>query len=288
MLGHRIADRYPCTPEGWTVVSRWAAGPFTTRVEYRTPSGETRVWSSRVHRKHASLLSRDDDRGSKWWAPHRASWWIGVLFAIGSVCFMLGPLPGFIQLVGSAADGTVFFVGSVFFTTAALIQYLEAANADRDLAGDRAGRMRLFTFEPHRIDWWATLIQLVGTVFFNINTFRAMQQSFDTSDVDRLVWAPEAVGSICFLISGLLAYLEVRDGGLFSAARTLEWKISTVNFAGCILFGISAVAGYVVPETGDVLALAAANVTTSLGALCFLIGSLLVVSESVASGAEPA
>ena len=51
---------------------------------------------------------------------------------------MLGPLPGFIQLVGSAADGTVFFVGSVFFTSAALLQYLEAANADPDLAGSAA------------------------------------------------------------------------------------------------------------------------------------------------------
>ena len=58
-----------------------------------------------------------------------------VLFAIGSVCFVLGPMPGFVQLVGSAADGTVFFVGSVFFTSAALLQYLEAANADRGPAG---------------------------------------------------------------------------------------------------------------------------------------------------------
>lgn len=98
-------------------------------------------------------MSRDDSRGSKWWAPQRASWWIGLLFAIGSLCFLLGPLPGFVPLVGSAADGTVFFVGSVFFTSAALLQYLEAANVDRDLAGGRNRRMHLFTFEPHRIDW---------------------------------------------------------------------------------------------------------------------------------------
>jgi hypothetical protein len=179
---------------------------------------------------------------------------------------MLGPLPGFIQLVGSAADGTVFFVGSLFFTSAAFLQYRQT--------------------ESETVDWWASLIQLVGTVFFNINTFRAMQQSFDTSNVDRLVWAPEAVGSLCFLVSGLLAYLEVRDGGLFSARRTLEWKISTVNFAGCVLFGISAIAGYIVPKTGDVLDLAAANVTTSLGALCFLIGSVLLVPERVTPAPE--
>ena len=282
MLGHRIADRYPRTPAGWTVVSRREAGPFTTRVEYRKPDGELAVWESRFHRKHASRLSRSDDRsGSRLWSPHRASWWIGVLFAIGSACFFVGPFPGFINLVGSSADGVVFFVGSLFFTSAALLQYLEAANADRDLTGSRwHTRMRLLTFEPRRIDWWATLIQLVGTLYFNVDTFRAMQDSFDTSDVDRLVWRPEAFGSICFLIAGLLTYLEVRGGGIRHAKRTLEWKIATVNFAGCILFGLSTVGGYVLPSTGDALDLAIANAGTALGALCFLIGALMLLPEA--------
>jgi hypothetical protein len=280
MLGHRVAERYPRTPPGWTVVDRHAVGPFTTRVRYRRPDGELVDWSSRFQRKHASRLSRIGRARGRWSAPRMASWWIGILFAIGSTCFFLGPFPGFVNLVGSAADGAVFFVGSIFFTSAALLQYLEAANADLDAAGGRSKRFRVITFEPHRIDWWSTLIQFVGTLFFNVNTYRAMQASFDTSNVDRLVWAPEAVGSICFLISGLLAYLEVRGGGIWRAEPTLEWKIAAVNFLGCILFGISAVAGYIVPDTGDTLNLAAANFTTSLGGLCFLIGALLLVSES--------
>ena len=284
MVGHRIAERYPRTPPRWTVVERQAIGPFTTRVRYRRPDGELVDWSSRFHRKHFSRLSRLGRARGRWWAPGMASWWIGVLFAIGSTCFFLGPFPGFAQLVGSRADGLVFFLGSIFFTSAALLQYLESANADLDVDGARSRRPRLLTFEPHRIDWWSTLIQLVGTIFFNVNTYRAMQESFDTSQVDRLVWAPEAIGSICFLISGLLAYLEVRGGGVWRAERTLGWKIATVNFLGCILFGISAVAGYVVPETGDVLALALANVTTSLGGLCFLIGAILVLPEGAEAG----
>jgi hypothetical protein len=221
----------------------------------------------------ASVLSSTNHR-RRWWAPRRASWWIGVLFSIGSLCFFVGPLPGFVQLVGSAADGTVFFVGSLFFTSAALLQHLQAANADR---GQR--RFRLITFEPRRTDWWATLIQLVGTVYFNIDTYRAMAHSFDTSQVDRLVWAPEALGSICFLISGLLAYREVRGGRVVK--RTREWRIAIVNLAGCVLFGLSTIASYVVPATGDVLALAAANVATSLGALCFLIGAVMLLPGSL-------
>jgi hypothetical protein len=187
------------------------------------------------------------------WASRNPSrsitWAIGLLFAIGSTCFMIGPFPGFVQLVGSAADGTVFFVGSLFFTAAALLQFRESKGRDRI----------------------PTLIQLAGTLFFNVDTYRAMQASYDTHDVNRVVWAPEAAGSICFLISGLLAYLAVRG------VRSRDRRVAAINFAGCVLFGISTIASYVVPATGDILDLAAANWTTALGALCFLIGSLMLL-----------
>ena len=84
---------------------------------------------SRAHRKAASLLSRSE--GSAWWAPRRANWWIGVLFAVGSACFVVGPFPGFVHVVGARADAAVFFAGSLFFTSAAALQYLEAVNVDR-------------------------------------------------------------------------------------------------------------------------------------------------------------
>ena len=48
------------------------------------------------------------------------------------------------------------------------------------------------------------------------------------------------------------------------------WWQPAVNLLGCIFFGVSAVAGYVVPSTGSMLDQAAANWNTSLGAACFL------------------
>ena len=52
------------------------------------------------------------------------------------------------------------------------------------------------------------------------------------------------------------------------------WWQPAVNLLGCVFFGISAVAGYVVPSTGSMLDLAAANWNTSLGAACFLACAL--------------
>ncbi len=182
--------------------------------------------------------------------------WIGSLFAIGAACFLIGPFPGYIDLVGAEADGVTFFVGSLFFTAAALLQALQSQRADR----------------------LPSLIQFAGTIFFNVDTFRAMQATFSNSQIDRLIWAPEAAGSACFLISGAIAYQSVRAAG-HAARRDADWRIAAVNLLGCVFFGISTIASYVVPKTGDMLDLAAANWTTGLGALCFLIGSLILIKQ---------
>ena len=120
--------------------------------------------------------------------------WVAAGFGIGSVCFLVGPFPGFVQLVGARADAWVFFIGSLFFTAAGGLELLHAT-VDR----------------PKRdATWWSAAIQFA------------------------------------------------------------------VNLAGCVFFMISAIASYVIPDTGSVLALAAANWNTALGAACFLAGSVML------------
>ena len=260
-----------CVSTGSTLVGAPLAGAWVAR--------ESRpMRHSRAHRKASSLLSHPG--GSVWWAPRRASWWIGVLFAVGSACFLVGPFPGFVHVVGAGADAAVFFVGSLFFTTAATLQYLESVNVDRR-------RLRVLAFEPRRIDWWATVIQLAGTLFFNLSTFHALQTSLSTGQEDRLIWRPDAFGSICFLVASTLAWVEVCGVAIRGPRRQLEWWIVAVNLAGSVAFGVSAVAGYIVPATGDDLDLAAANVTTSVGALFFLAGAILVLIEGARARVAP-
>jgi hypothetical protein len=259
---------YPEAPPGWTAVRRRHLGPFTTHVTYRRDDGATTEWRSRAHRKRGA-------RRSGWWAPGRLSWWIAVLFIIGSACFAIGPFPGFVQLVGAAADAAVFFAGSLFFTAAATLQYLETANVDR------RGRLRLFTFEPHRIDWWATLIQLAGTLFFNVSTFEALQEGLSTAQENHLIWAPDVFGCVCFLVASALAWGEVCGGLACRPRRDVEWWIAALNLTGSVAFGIAGIASYFVPETGDILDFAAANWTTAIGALCFLAGAVGLLIEGM-------
>jgi YrhK-like protein len=180
-------------------------------------------------------------------------------FAVGSLCFFIGPFPGVVQLIGSGPDAALFFIGSIFFTFAAGLEIRQATLRRGARFGTDA-------------TWWSAAIQFIGTLLFNLSTFDAMQTGLSSSQEDRVIWAPDAFGSAAFLISGVLAYRVASRGG----AHDREWRMAAVNLLGCILFGISAVASYVVPDTGSIIDLAAANWGTSLGAACFLIGAVLL------------
>jgi hypothetical protein len=182
---------------------------------------------------------------------------MALFFALGSTCFFIGPFPGYAQLVGSTADAVTFFVGSILFTGGGALQTLLAFPERRSPGAGRAA-------------WRAATVQSAGTLFFNVTTYQALHASLSDPNYDRLVWRPDALGSICFLVSGVIAYRVSPRRGLLPARGPAGWWQPAINLLGCIFFGISAVAGYVVPSTGSMIDLAAANWNTSLGAACFL------------------
>ena len=106
-----------------------------------------------------------------------------------------------------------------------------------------------------------------------------MTVAVDNSAYDRLVWRPDGLGSVCFLVSGLIAYWTSPRRGWRPLRSGVGWWQPSLNLLGCIFFGISAVAGYVVPSSGSVVDLAAANWTTSAGAACFLACALGTLHE---------
>src|SRR5262249_33522586 len=127
---------------------------------------------------------------------------------------------------------------------------------------------------PGRAAWWAAVIQFAGTLFFNLTTFQALHTAVSNSEYNKLVWRPDWRGSGCFLVSGAIAYRASPRHGWRPAREGRGWWQPAINLLGCIFFGISAVAGYVVPTTGSILDQAAANWNTALGAACFLACAL--------------
>lgn len=271
----------PCgieLPDGWSCVQTRGFGPFVTGATLERPDGYVVEWTSRGSRKRSFLPGRS--RGSTWWAPGAAGWWTGVLFAIGATLFALGSAPGYRTAVGNGADSLTFFAGSLFFTSAAFLQYLETANTGRTLAGASAPhRVRIFTWEPERLDWWASVVQFAGTLFFNISTFNAMYTSLPAAQADRMVWRPDLYGATCFLIASLLAWMESEHSILSWRPRSISWWITALNLLGSFAFGVSALASYVVPRSGNAANVMLLNLGTFIGAVCFLAGAVLLLPE---------
>jgi hypothetical protein len=247
-------------------------GAPATFADHVRPDGVMDRWESRRHRKHQTPAA-----GSTWWAPTARGWWIAILFAIGSLLFALGAVPGYAGGVGAFWDTVTYFTGSLFFTSASFLSYREAVDAaPRSL---NPARRRFFTCQPGRIDWWATAVQLAGTVYFNVSTGVAMVSDLAAQTAHRHVWRPDAIGSVCFLVSSVLAWYEVCHGWAAWRPRLWSWWITLANLIGSIAFGISAVAGYINPVTGQVHNATRAGTQTLIGAICFFIGAVLLLPE---------
>jgi hypothetical protein len=275
-------------PDGWQRISADGPGPFVTHEVLRRPDGRVVHWRSRAQRKGgrssgdvAAGTGASDER--VWWRPRRRGWWMSVLFVLGSLCFALAAIASQWASNPRPSIDVTFFAGSLLFTAAAYLQYSEAVNAERGLEGrSRLVRWRPVSWEPRRIDWLASLVQLVGTIFFNISTFAAMNHGLSTHQTNARVWAPDVFGSICFLASSELAYAEVCHKWVCLRGSSLSWRIVALNLLGSIAFGVAAIVSLIEPASGQPVSARIANGGTALGGLCFLVAAFALMPEAAA------
>jgi hypothetical protein len=200
------------------------------------------------------------------------------LFVVGSSLFALATAPGFAKVGGAGASNLLCFIGSWFFTSAALIQLLLS----------RPSMSRSWETPSVRLECLSAVIQLIGTVRFNVSTGAALWAHRIPGRRD-FVWWPDATGSVSFLVSGALGVVAVTLAVGIVALKSREWLAAWTNMIGSLAFGVSAAGAFITSNgvTDDALL---ANMGTFVGALCFLSAALLVmpkrVSPSPASAAR--
>jgi hypothetical protein len=209
----------------------------------------------------------------------------GLGFVVGSALFAVGvPLsltPSLPLTVGTA----VFFAGSIFFTCAGFLQ-LVLSTEELPALVHPAGARSWFTRigRPRTVDWTASAIQLAGTMWFNVTTFRALADAAGTADAGALaVWKPDAYGSVAFLVSSGLAFAPEVRRRRHGHVRDRSWAIGALNLVGSVFFGLSAVGAYTLTATDELLSSWWSNAGTLLGALCFLVGAWLLLPRAPAT-----
>jgi hypothetical protein len=252
--------------------------------------GRTAVWESRQARKRGLLTvrvpgepvarSRRADTVSIG-RLRRLNAIAAAAFVVGGLLFALGA--GVAEFGSHGATGAwIYFAGGLFFNTGGYASLLQTVNAPRrDSESDvLAGRRwRWWSYEPGRIDWLSTFLLFTGTLVFGVNLLDSLLQGLSVQQVDRLIWAPDLVGCVLFLVSGHLALVEVCHGRPRVLARDLGWWIVAVNQLGSALFFVSALAAFTRPETGSLVNVGIANWGTLLGALCFSAGGVIQFFE---------
>lgn len=279
---------------GFELIESAGPWPFITHRTYQRADLSQSVWRSRAHRKRlhkfepgqpmavaAALL-----RGL--WMPGRLNWWIAIVFAIGSLLFMLGSVLTLVPTLAQAwtldtnAINAIFFAGSVPFTTAAYLQLLQSANAGEfsALGAMQKPAVVLFGWRPRDIGWLSCALQFLGTLLFNLNTFDAMLPGLDWLQQDLTIWAPDFAGSVLFLASGYLAFIETCHAHFAWRPDSISWWVTLANLLGCVAFMISAMFAFVPPQSPGADTAAFATLFTLIGATGFLIGSLLMLPET--------
>ena len=267
-------------PPGWTPVSAERWGPFIVRELVRRPDGQVVELTSRRHRKgRRTAATRPDSLRPRAvvWASGEIGWWVAVLFIVGSACFAVGSFPLLSSVVSAEIISTIYFVGSLFFTSAGYLQYVEAINPN---GIDGGAVRRWFDLRPRGLGWWASAVQLLGTLFFNVTTFAALHTEFTVRQQNLRIWSPDFFGSICFLLASWFAVQEVRAPGRPRWRWSeVSWRLVWLNMLGSIFFMASAIAAFVRPATDQLVSATIANAGTFLGAVCFLWAAWLLLVE---------
>jgi hypothetical protein len=125
------------------------------------------------------------------------------------------------------------------------------------------------------LDWGSAVALFVGTLYFAASLLAALIGDLTTAQEHRLVWSPEVIGCVLFLVSGHLALTALRRERPQGRRADLAWWIAVVNQAGSALFMVAAIAAFVRPSTGDELAVGIANWSTFAGAACFAAAGVM-------------
>lgn len=192
-------------------------------------------------------------------------------FGLGSLLFALGTVFVWLSLSAVVVNVT-FALGAALFTSGAFMQWRAAVART---PSPPSGFWKRAHQDWRNPDWVSAVIQLLGTLFFNVMTLRALVLSLGQPTIsDRGVWHPDYVGSLLFLIASWVAWhpiaRERRGRLLHGRARS----VNTFNMLGSILFGLSAW-GAKPTMDGGIQSVAASNWGTFLGAIAFLVAASL-------------
>lgn len=144
---------------------------------------------------------------------------------------------------------------------------------------------RWWGWDFHNVGFTAAFLLGLGCLIFSIAVFTAIPGVVDDDQwqvQQALIWAPQTVGSVCFVLSGLLFTLEEQDVWYKPGFTRIGWYASFANLIGGIGFLVSSVFGYLANWKGNG-PVCCQHWGTAFNAFygnwAFMVGSLILLLE---------
>ncbi|KAI1309851.1 hypothetical protein F5Y03DRAFT_347566 [Xylaria venustula] len=131
------------------------------------------------------------------------------------------------------------------------------------------------------IGFVASFSQFIGATIFWISGFTALspiQDRLSLPAVNGAYWLPQVVGGVGFIISSWLFMVETQTTWYTPAPKVLGWHIGLWNLIGSIGFTLCGGLGF---ASSNEAATYASDLSTFIGSLAFLIGSVIQWYESL-------
>ncbi len=286
LVGGRTSFEVPERGELQEIQGR---GPFVSGLRWQRPDGSTATWDARRARKRGyvellvdGVVHRIRARPAVAIRLGRVNTVAGVSFALGGALFAVGAVLAQLSSATSRTLDVIFLCGGVFFSLGGYASIVQEVNAPRSIGTDghlAPTRWRWWAYEPQRPGWVSAFVLFVGTLAFGVSLLDAFLTTLDTAQLDHLIWAPDIIGCVLFLVSGHVAIEEVCHGRFRLLPRSLGWWLVTVNQLGSILFFVAGLAAYIRPSNTSAEHLGLVNWGTALGALCFAVAGVAQLFE---------
>ncbi|KAF0720252.1 Aste57867_439 [Aphanomyces stellatus] len=252
---------------------------WPTLIDFYSAEDDTRLlWSSRAHRKTFHTLHMAFVPNPRW---RFMSWslWSAVFSIAGAILYIYGSVNecGFaphadrltaieeppLDEIHHVVD-LPYFLGTACFFAAQLLTYMEVINCCHDLerwlheyihAEPPARRMKWLGFSPYRIDYWSTLLNVLGWALlvcarayvYNAKVFGVVNLSRGDPRIFWGHWIPSLFGYFSVLTGSYLAHVEVIHRWFVCRLNKLEFWVTGLYCTGVFFLFLCTISQFIDP-----------------------------------------
>ncbi|KZV88285.1 hypothetical protein EXIGLDRAFT_722815 [Exidia glandulosa HHB12029] len=302
-----------------------------THAVVRHPDGQEYHWSARVNRKGRHRLEHKHDSQKpryqrtflqrvsriftaiEYW---NISWWVAIIFTIGSIVWCINGVYAFVPFVNSGmaenqdAVSWTSWLGATIFEIGGILAFVEAWTVDDDayfgwhlfhhkqdeeegsppaddLNRSDSSQQEKAKKSPEKrrksrdLGLWAAAVQMVAATIFWMAGWTSLPVIFNSIKeksglLAGVYWTPQIAG-IGFMISGLLFMLEVQKKWYKPELANPGWHVGFWNVIGGLGFFLCAAFGYSERSWRKYQS----SLSTFWGSWAFLISSIAQWYEAV-------